>query len=465
MHIVLVPAPIIYHQRMVPNFPLGVLSLHKVMSDTGHDCRIYVPHGVAVDQAEPDTLIKQWASEIVATKPDWVGFSTICSSYPLILLLSKAVKHLMPQIRIVLGGPQASVVAEKSVAAFPWIDYIIRGETESVILDFVNVIAEKKKPHETSNLTYRTNGNILSTPLGPLLNDLDSLALPNYRAYPHFEEALFWGDFGLKKKFIPLEAGRGCPYGCCFCSTSNFWQRHRRQKSPELLVEQIKSVTHKYKINAVALMQDLFAVEGDWLTDFLRAMGASSSVNWNCNLRPDSIKAETFTDMKRAGCTGIFFGIESGSQRSQKLIGKNLDISKTRRIVEAAVASGIRVKTSFIVGFPWETREDLQETLSLHEHFLAIGVDSSEVNLLSPLPQTQIATRYFSQFRIDHVTSRMSRGLGNFRTVEIDRMIRQYPQIFSSFYYLNPEFLSRKEFLLAANAANALSSFERAVKS
>jgi len=465
LHIVLVSAQFIYCQPMVPYFPLGLLTLHKILYDAGHDCRIYVPHKEGVDKAEPETLINQWAAEIVATKPDCVGFSTMCGSYPLILLLAKKVKRFLPQTCIVLGGPQASVVAEKSVAAFPWIDYIIRGEAEPVILDFVNVIAEKKKPHETPNLTYRTNGKILSTPLGPLLNDLDSLALPDYQAYPHFEEALFPGEYGIEEKFIPLEAGRGCPYRCCFCSTSSFWLRRRRQKSPDLLVEQIKSVSHKYNIRTIVLMQDLFAVEGNWLTDFLRAMGTNSRVNWTCSLRPDGIKTETLSDMKRAGCTGIFFGIESGSQRSQKLIGKNLDISKTQRTVEAAVANGISVKTSFIVGFPWETGEDLQETLSLHEHFLAIGVDTSEVHLLSPLPLTQIAIRYSTQLRIDHVTSKISRGLGNIRTVEIDRMIRQYPQIFSSFYYLKPEFLSRQEILLAAEAANALPALERTVQS
>ncbi len=462
MHIVLVSIPEIYHQRMEPYFPLGVLTLHKILSDAGHDCRIYVPHEEAVDKAEPGTFIMRWAAEIVATKPDCVGFSTMCGSYPLILLLAKAVKHLLPNTCIVLGGPQASVVAEESMAAFPWIDYIIRGEAESVILDFVNVIAEKKKPHETSNLTYRTNGKILSTPLGPLLNDLDSLALPDYRVYPHFEQALFLGEDGIKNKFIPLEAGRGCPYRCSFCSTSSFWHRRRRQKSPDLLVEQINCVTHKYNIKTIVLMQDLFAVEGDWLTDFLRAMGMRCSTNWTCSRRPDSIKAETLSDMKRAGCTGIFFGIESGSQRSQKLIGKNLDISKTRRTIEAVVAKGIRVKTSFIVGFPWETADDLQDTLSLHQHFLNIGVGSSQVMMLYPLPKTQITTQYASQLRLDPVESAHMTDLEYVRNDEIDRMIRQYPQIFSSFYLLKTEFLSRKEIVFAVRAANALDAFERA---
>ena len=461
MHIVLVAAPVIHHQRMVPYFPLGLLTLYKILSDAGHDCRIYVPHEEAVDKVETDTKIKHWAAETVVTNPDCVGFSTMCVSYPLILLLAKAVKQLLPSTCIVLGGPQATVVAEESMAVFPWIDYVVRGEADSAILEFVNVITEKKKPCEISNLTYRTNGKIISTPLAPLLKDLDSLPLPDYQAYPHFEEALFGGDYRLKKKFIPLEAGRGCPYGCSFCSTSKFWYRHRRQKSPDLLVEQINSVARKHKISTITLIQDLFAVEGDWLNNFLRTMEACSSINWICNLRADSIEAETFSDMKRAGCIGILFGIESGSQRVQKLIGKNLDIAETRKTIEAAVVSGIMVKTSFIVGFPWETREDLQATLSLHEHFLTIGVDISVVTLLSPLPQTQIATRYFSQLKIDQKTSRMSRGLGNFRTVEIDRMIRQYPQIFSSFYYIKPEFLSRQEILITADAANALFAFRK----
>jgi radical SAM superfamily enzyme YgiQ (UPF0313 family) len=426
--------------------------------DAGHDCRIYVPHEEAGGKAEPDILIQQWAAEIVATKPDCVGFSTMCISYPLILLLAKAVKHLLPNTCIVLGGPQATAVAEESLAAFPWIDYVVRGEAESAILEFVHVVANQKKPHETSNLTYRTNGKILSTPLGPLLNDLDSLALPDYRAYPLFEEALIREDHGVKEKFIPLEAGRGCPYGCCFCSTSSFWHRRRRQKSPDLLVEQIKSVAHKYKIKALLLMQDLFATEGDWLVDFLHAMEGSGEISWCCALRPDSVSAQTLAKMRRVGCGYIFFGVESGSQRVQKLIGKNLDISKTRRTIEAAVASGIRVKTSFIVGFPWETADDLQDTLSLHKHFLDIGVEASQVFLLSPLPKTQITTQYASQLRFDPYQFARATGLKYVRNDKIDRMIRQYPQIFSSFYYVNPEFLSRREVLLAADAANALSA-------
>ena len=456
MHIVLVSTPIIYSRKMVPYFHLGVLSLHKVLSDAGHECRIYVPYEDAVKKAEPDTFILRWAEEIAATNPDCVGFSSMCISYPPTILLAKQVKRIFPQACIVLGGPQATAVAEESLAAFPWIDYVIRGEAENAILEFVNVITDKVKPRETPNLTYRTNGKILSTPLGPLLNDLDSLALPDYRVYPHFEEALIREDNGVKEKFISMEAGRGCPYGCCFCSTSNFWQRHRRQKSPKFLAEQITSVTHKYKIKTLLLTQDLFANEGDWLVDFLQAMEGSGEIYWGCAIRPDSVSTQTIAEMQRVGCRFLFFGIESGSQRVQKLIGKNLDISRTCQTIEAAVACGINVKTSFIIGFPWEKADDLQDTLSLHKHFLNIGVESSQVSILIPMPKTQITSQYASKLRFDPIEFAHSTNLEYVRNDEIDRMIRQYPQIFSSFYHVKPEFLSRKEILFAARAANAL---------
>ena len=91
MHMVLVPAPHIEERRAVPYLPLGVLSLHQVLSDAGHDSRIYVPVQDAAKPAEPDTAIGRWAADIVATEPDWVGFSTMCDTYPLVLLLARAV--------------------------------------------------------------------------------------------------------------------------------------------------------------------------------------------------------------------------------------------------------------------------------------------------------------------------------------------------------------------------------------
>ena len=461
MHMVLVPAPRIQERRTVPYFPLGVLSLHQVLSDAGHDSRIYVPVQDSFRQVEPDVTIGRWAADIVAAKPDWVGFSTMCSTYPLVLLLSRAVKHLSPHTRVVLGGPQASVVAGESMAAFPWIDYIVRGEAEQAILDLVQVVAGKRKPDKVLSLTFRTNGRIVSTPLNPLLNDLDSLPVPDYRAYPLFHEALIRGADAVGDRGIPLEAGRGCPHGCSFCSTSAFWRRRRRQKTARLLAEQIGPLVRRYEVKNVSLVQDLFAVDRDWLVAFLRAMEAGDGANWRCGLRPDSVDEQTLADMQRAGCSHIGFGVESGSQRVQKLLQKNLGIAKTCRTIEAAVAHGIGVATSFIVGFPWETAQDLQETLSLHQHFLSIGVEKSHISVLYPLPKTQITTRYASGLTLAPGPSFLSRGLAGFRNAEMDRMIRQYPQIFSSFYYVKPEFVSHEDFLAAAWAGNALSALSK----
>ncbi len=449
MHVVLVPAPHIKGRRTMPYFPLGVLSLHQVLSDAGHDCTIYYPHLHAGDLAETDMAIRQWAAEVVAAEPDWVGFSTVCNSYPLILLLARAVKHLSPQTPVVLGGPQASVVAEESMAAFPWIDYIVRGEAEQAVLGLVQVIEHGSEPQGAGSITYRANGKIVSTPLVPLLTELDSLALPDYQAYPYFREALL-------DDFIPFEPGRGCPYGCSFCSTSDFWRRRMRQKSPDLLADQLGMIVRRYQVENVLLAQDLLVLDRDWLGAFLGAMETGDRATWTCRLRPDSVGARTLADMYRAGCTHVFFGVESGSQRVQKRLQKNLDLTRTRETIEAAVSYGMGVITSFIVGFPWETRQDLQETLSLHQHFLDIGVAKSQVYVLCPLPKTPLTIQYTSRLSLAPLPSFLSMGLEDFRTAEMQRMIRQYPEIFSSFYHVKSEFVPHEEFAAAAWAGNAL---------
>ena len=237
-----------------------------------------------------------------------------------------------------------------------------------------------------------------------------------------------------------------------------------RQKSPHLLVEQLEMIVHKYGVRSVFLVQDIYGVDKGWLADFLVAMETSGKVTWGCYLRPDSIETGAFADMRRAGCRRIFFGVDSGSQRVQKRMGKNLDISQARKTVEAAVANGIYVATSLIVGFPWETRQDLQDTLSLQQHFLSMGVDGARIYLLSPLPKTEIATRYASKLRIDDTQSVVSSGMEGFWTAEMDRMIRHYPQIFSNFYYVEAEYVSHEEFLLAASAGNALYGLSRGGK-
>lgn len=461
MRVVLVPALHIHDGRTVPYFPMGVLSLHHVLSEAGHDCTIYYPRVDANGPTELVAEMRRWAADILATKPNCVGLSTMCNSYPLVLLLARGVKHLSPQTPVVLGGPQASVVAEESMAAFPWLDYVVRGEAELAIVDLVQVIAGEKEPGEAASLTFRSNGRILSTPPSPLLHDLDSLPLPDYRAYPYYREALLFGRPPFEGGFVFIEPGRGCPHKCSFCFSSDYWRRRMRQKSPRLLAGQLRTLVQNHQVENVLMLQDIFTVDRDWLAEFLRAMEPGGEITWGCYLRADCVDAKTLAAMDRAGCRYVFFGVDSGSQQGQTKMRKGLDLLQARETIEAAVALGIGVSTTLIVGFPWETRQDLQDTLSLHQHFLSVGVKRARISLLTPFSKTEITRRYASKLRLDDTTSAMSKAMDGFWNAEMGRMIRRHPQIFSSFYYLEPDYVSYDEFRLAAWAGNALSGFTK----
>lgn len=455
MRAVLVPAADRGPDSRADYPPLGLLSLHQVLTRAGHDCRIFTPQADPAGAADGGGLLEEWAAEVLATEPDWVGLSASCDSYPHDLLLARTIKERSPRTCVVLGGPQASAVAEETMAAFTWIDFVIRGEAEGSILPFTRLVEGKLDAQQVPGLTYRAQNKILSTPLGPLLEEMDSLHIPDYGAYPRFEAAFTDPNLRPDPWLLPLEAGRGCPYACVFCSTSAYWHRHRRQKSPRLLAQQAKALIACFPVDAIIFEQDLFAVEGAWLAEFLQAMEEGQPVPWRCQTRTDSISPATLRAMHRAGCKQIFFGVESGSQRSQALMQKNLDVAQAARIVEAAIDCGMQVSTAFIVGFPWETGRDLQDTLSLHKRFLDLGVHS-RLQMLHPLPGTQITLQYAGRLRLDPLRDFRRPGLGAAHHALLEEMILRYPLIFTDYYYLEPEAMPREEFLIALWAANCL---------
>ncbi len=93
-----------------------------------------------------------------------------------------------------------------------------------------------------------------------------------------------------------------------------------------------------------------------------------TALQWSCSARTDCVDEELLDLMVRAGCEGIFFGVETGSPRMQKIIDKHLDIERAHEIIDAVERLGIRSTISLIVGFPEETWEDVRHSMRMFMH-------------------------------------------------------------------------------------------------
>jgi radical SAM superfamily enzyme YgiQ (UPF0313 family) len=433
--------------------PTGVLSLAAILDqhaypteivDLNHFYYEYVRAGLKREGLE---FCEYAGKRLRALSADVFGFSTICGSYPLTLRLARLVSGANPESSIILGGPQASVVDVPTLENFSFVDLIIRGEAEETLPRVLDAISSKADTLEMiPGITYRKNGSVTRNPNAPVIEDLDGLPMPAFHLYRHIEGA----------SYAPLEAGRGCPFACSFCSTNDFFRRRFRMKSPQVLVEQMKTIKRRYGINEFDLLHDMFTVDRKKVVSFCEAVQQSGEdLRWGCSARTDCIDDQLIDLMNASGCIGIFFGIDSGSNRVQAQIQKKLNLTDAAARIRHANRRRVKHTVSLITGFPEETKDDLRDTINFIGESLRQPLSTFQLHLLAPLAETPITTQYKDQLIFDDIFSDMSLQ-GWDQDPEERQMIMRHPGIFPNFYGIPTRWLDRhylrevREFLLHA---------------
>ena len=429
---------------------LGVLALAAVLERRGFECRIvnlnrlyydYLAEGSASGVA----AFADWAAgRILSREAEVYGFSSLCSSYPLTIRIAASVKRDNPGAPIILGGPQASVVDLPTLAAFPFIDFVLRGEADETLPLFLDEWSGSRRFAGVPGLTWRSPFGPARNGAAPIIEDLDSLPLPAYEM-----------DAGLKEvERVPLELGRGCPFSCTFCSTNDFFRRKFRVKSPQRMLADMREMARRFGFRQFDLTHDMFTVDRRRVVDFCNHMLESGEgFQWACSARTDCVDEELLELMAKAGCQGMFFGIETGSRRMQKIIDKGLDPDRARAVIATAERLGISTDVALITGFPEETWDDLRQSLDIFVHAMRHPRSTPQLNLLAPLAGTPIHSRHQDQMVLEDLCSDMSHQ-GSTQNQADRELIRRYPQIFPNFYLLPAPGLERgacvelREFLL-----------------
>jgi radical SAM superfamily enzyme YgiQ (UPF0313 family) len=452
MHICLITAPTAAEFRNPEEFrneavrfvsgepQLGILSLAAVLECRGDHCRIVNLNRVFLDyigSGDFREFAAAAADLIVQIGADVYGFGSICSSYPLTLRIADAVKSRRPTSAILLGGPQASVVDVHSLAAFPFIDLVLRGEAELTLPRLLEEVAGARRLESVPGLTWRDKGQIRRNPNAPVISDLDPLPSPAYHLTGELKGATV----------AALEMGRGCPFACTFCSTNDFFRRRFRLRSPERVLRDMRAIAATYGIREFGLAHDMFTVDRRRVEAFCDAMVASGEgFTWSCSARTDSVDEELLGRMQQSGCHGIFFGVETGSERMQKIIDKGLNPCRAKEIINTAEALGIRTTVSLITGFPEETRDDLRQTVAMYLHSARCPQSTPQLNLLAPLAETPLYWKHRQELVLDELCSDISHQGRNQDEADLE-LIRRYPEIFPNFYLIPTPHLDRKSLI------------------
>jgi len=363
---------------------------------------------------------------------DVVGLSSICGSYPLTLRLAQEIRRTNPQAKIILGGPQASVVDVATLNAFPCVDIIVRGEADDTFPSLLRLL-ETEAWQTVLGITFRRDDHVIRNPNAPVVENLDRLPLPAFDL-----------DLRLKDRGgVHLEIGRGCPFACTFCSTNDFFRRNFRLKSPSRMIADIASLKNEYGLGYFSLVHDMYTIDRKKVVAFCDAiLESGETFTWGCSARTDCIDDDLLELMARAGCTGIFFGIETGSQRLQHVINKKLDLSEAVERITCADRNGIKTTVALIAGFPEETRDDLRDTIHFFIDSLRFDHAEPQCSLLAPLAATPVYDQHKDHLVFDKIFSDMSHQSWCEDAVEIE-MIKAHPDIFPNFYAIPTKELER----------------------
>lgn len=436
---------IIDHEISYDRTPLGILSLVSLLNkhkeydtkiiDFGYECKkgnfkYYNNFNINIDNMSNFILKKHG---------DVAIFYTMCNIYHIAVILAKKLKEKCPNMKIIFGGPHASLTATDTLRTFPWIDYVGLGEGENTVKTILHNIINSNNLDTTEGLAYRRDNQVINNGLPKLIKELDKL--------PQIDYSLV--DMSQVKEAV-LETGRGCPYSCIFCSTKTFWKRNFRMKSIERTVEEIKRLKNDYGVNNFNFVHDMFTANRKYIMDMCNDLqGNNINIKWTCSARVDSLDEELIKKMSEAGCRSIFLGVETGSPRMQKIINKNLDIADIYNVIDILFKYKVYPRLSFIYGFPQETENDILQTISMINKLVkkhSILINRVYLHKLCFYAGTELTDVYYDKLSYSEYNNETATYTNNLPQDIID-MVKNNKKIFTHFFEYKSELLDKVNFL------------------
>lgn len=336
---------------MKPYPPLGILYLSAYLKNLGFDVSVY------------DTTFKsktEFTSYVDVQRPPVIGFYVNLMTKLNVLSQIEYCKNA--GCKIIVGGPDVPEYANEYLTAGA--DVVVIGEGEATTAELLPALLSGKPLENISGIAFHTPDGTYRTPPRTLIQDLDSLPLPDRAAIDLPAYVRTWKEHhGMGS--VSLICARGCPFTCTWCSRSVFGETHRR-RSPARVVDEIVYLLDEYKPDMLWFADDVFTINHKWFQQFYQEMTARKiRIPFECISRADRLNADILEKMAALGCRRIWYGSESGSQRILDAMQRKVTTEEIRDITAQARRFGIQSGLFVMLGYPGERIPDIEMTVEL----------------------------------------------------------------------------------------------------
>jgi anaerobic magnesium-protoporphyrin IX monomethyl ester cyclase len=356
-----------------------------------------------------DTNLRRSPSEIIPALDDFApsyfilyddGFnylSKMCLTYMREAAFEMIAEAKKRNAVVIVSSSDATDHAAKYLDAGA--DYIIRGEAEETMLELTISLRGHHSTEGIAGLFYRSGNEIASTPPRSVMRNLDQLPFPAWDLVDIESYRKIWlkfhGYFSLN-----LATTRGCPYKCNWCAKPIYGSRYN-SRSPENVVAEIELLLAKYKPQHFWMCDDIFGLKPGWTNRFNELVKEKKLLfRYKIQSRVDLLLEEnTIQALAESGAETVWVGAESGSQKILDAMDKGTTIPQIHEAARLLRTFGVRVAFFLQLGYPGETREDIELTIKM---LLDIMPDEAGISVSYPLPGTKFYAMVKDQLTEKH---------------------------------------------------------------
>ncbi len=358
-----------------PYPPLGLLYVSSYLKSRGFDVKVLDSTFMTVGD---------WKQAVVDFQPDiYCAYANLITK-PLNLELLTFVKSRFPAVTAISGGPDVTYNAENYLKH--GFDYLVIGEGEQTCVELCEAIQNNNSIKDITGIAYLKNGNFEKHPPRTKIKDMDRIPLPD-RAAINFEQYLSTWETHHGVRMANISTQRGCPYTCKWCSTAVYGQSYRRRPA-NLVADEIELLINQYKVTGLWFVDDVFTVSHKWLESLYHEFKTRNlTINFECISRAERLNDQVLTQLKEMGCTRIWIGAESGSQRIINAMDRKVEVDTVRNMINVTKSYGIEAGTFIMVGYPGETIDDIKETV---HHLKVATPDQLTITKAYPIKGTEL---------------------------------------------------------------------------
>ncbi len=358
---------------------LGLLYIASALESAGYEVSFLdsVLEGYDIDEA---------LDKVIKISPDIIGISTETPNMRRSANFSRKIKDSI-DIPIIFGGPHPTLLP-KEVLSHDSIDYVVMGEGEISTVKMIDALNSDNPVGLISRIKgigYKNNSEIVITEQGERIRDIDNIKFPAY----HLTDINRYKPTPHQYRRLPAASvitSRGCPFSCTFCSSSEMFKRKYILRSVDNVIEELIHLQERFGVKEINFWDDIWGLSKRWVEDFCnKIVKEKIDITWSCNCRADTVSVRMLTQMAKAGCWRIVYGLESLDNDILKVINKGIKLEKIFDAVCWTKKASIEVHGNFILGLPLETPEKARNMV---KNICKIPFDYVKFNVLTPFPGT-----------------------------------------------------------------------------